>query len=169
MDRTRRGIDEAVRSSARRGAFTVLVATVVVLTAATIVGCGTQHSSGRPSPTQTSSTTYAEGGDSVPPLSTPAPAPRPSTPGGLVGPVTITRTPRPSTPGGLVGPVTVTPTPPPSTPGGLGGPVIPTPTPTSPTPPPSTPGGLGGPVIPTPTPPPSTPPQAPSPSPAPSS
>ena len=125
MDLTRQGVDEAGVPSARRSAFTVLVTAVVVLTAVAIVGCGPQHSSGGTTPTPTSSTTYAEGGDSVPPLSTPASTPLPSTPGGLGGPITVTATPPPSTPGGLGGPITVTATPPPSTP-----PEAPNPSPT---------------------------------------
>ena len=139
--------------------FTVLVAAVVVLTAVAIVGCGTPHSSGRTAPTATFSTTYTEGGDSIPPLSTPASTLPPSTPAGLGAPVSVTATPPPSTlggpvsmtgstlpqstPGGLGGPVSVPPSSlPQSTPGGLGGPVSVSPS----SPPQSTPGGLGGPV-----------------------
>ena len=61
MDLTRQSVDEAGVPPARRSAFTVLVAAVVVLTAVAIVGCGPRHSSGGIPPTPTSSTTYAEG------------------------------------------------------------------------------------------------------------
>jgi hypothetical protein len=139
MNRTRQGVDEAGVPPVRRSAFAVLVVAVVVLTAVAIAGCGPRHSSTGTTPTPTSSTTYAEGGDSVPPLSTPG-STSASTSGGLGGPASVTPSPPPpSTPGGLGGPVTVTaspPPPPPSTPGGLGGPVTVT---ASPPPPSSSP------------------------------
>jgi hypothetical protein len=94
----------------------VLMVAVGVLTAVASAGCGYGHGSGRPIPAPASSTTYPQGGDSVPPLSTPGageqvpapasggikepefPSPTPTGPGGLQVPPTPPATAPPTTP-----------------------------------------------------------------------